>query len=942
MKIRSNFSTIILISIGLIVIPAPAFSEPNNISLTVSNGSTNLPNTFVSASISLKYLAAMPGERVAIEMIPKSRPAGADVPVLSIIGKPDVPTQKYESKSGSAGEVTINLSPGISTKISGTYVYTVIASFADYPNLTRANDVSFVLNPADVSPTPDTEVPRVDWQNSDISKTQITYGEEVSAKVRITDNVGTNDVTAYFYANSPVSGPVGSSISKRTCQRFSGDQRDGFWQCTGLILTEKLSKDDRYSIAFDARDGAGNAALGQAIGSVSVVPPKPISPNLIPTTVIIEAPTQVTLNSNGQAFIEVVAFVQPVDLNKLPAGRSSLDVDLIFKGSYGAGCTQQPAQAIGTYKEGYKFFILKYTLSSTGTCTGTFQFYGDSTFEKTNYPTFTFNVNPYVKPGDITIKDVTLNQYDVTPGGFIYVYYWVTKPLNQSTSGLGAGIGDFGADPGPFGDEYSSIGWTQGVVKGDVQNGMYRSTIQIPKTAKPGTYKTWVFWKGVTGPIYGPNLNIESSSTEQNNEIENFSKWVQEAQVFHSNRVIQAVNSKLGDGGYRYIKLRPDPISDYYKYPSIEKFRLYQQELSKWADFEISNIRIENFIKSDLNSTSKSDLQKACEIQSSSTAKSLKENDVQLSNSIRRISNLKSFDQKDRQAEFNSITSDLNLIASDLMTWINKLPVYQSSNSDCLDFSKHLTYAEALYSSLKFYSSELNKLTLESPINATYINFTFSGNNQNLTGENLYLDGIDSTGNGRGSIEINAFFKAYESKLMFGNQALNYQITATTSTPKVCRISNPKFFLGTDNPFTKFSITPLYEGECRLNFIGKVTDRKDLNGATTTWVSNVRASATNSGKDISTELNDDGIEVDPAAVLTVARLNNGKYTIKVDSNLESEAVLIYASKKGSRTIKFSANTGATTQLKITTSRNLKGYTLVIRFNGDVLDKVLVK
>ena len=941
MKISPNFLTIILISMILSVIPAPAFSEPNNISLTVSNGSTNLPNTFVSASISLKYLASMSGEIVALEMIPKSRPAGADATVLSIIGKPDVPTQKYESKSGSVGEVTINLSPGISTKIAGTYVYTVIASFANYPNLTRTNDVSFVLNPADVSPAPDKEAPRVDWQNSGISKTQITYGEEVSATVRITDNVGTNDVTAYFYANNPLSGPVGAPISKRTCQRLSGDQKDGFWQCSGLILTEKLSKDDRYSIAFDVRDGSGNAALGQAIGSVTVSSPLPSS-NLTPTKVVIESPPSVTLDSEGIAKVQVLAYVQPVDLSKLPPGRSSLDVELIFKGSGGSGCTQQPKESISTVKEGTKYLILQYTLSSTGTCTGTFQFYGNSTYEKSNYPTFTFSVNPYLKLSDITIKDVTLSQYDVMPGGYVYVYYWVTKPLSQSISGLGAGIGDFGVDPGPFGDEYSSIGWTQGVVKGDVQNGIYRSTIQIPKTAKPGSYKTWVFWKGITGPIYGPNLNIESSGTEQNDQIENFSKWVQDAQEFYSNEVIQAVNSKLGDGGYRYIKLRPDPISDYYKYPSIEKFKLYQQELSKWAQFEISNIRIENFIKSDLNSPSKSDLQKACETQSSSTAKSLKENDVQLSYLNRRISNLKSFDQQDRQVEYNSITSDLNLIASDLMTWINKLPVYLSSNSDCRDYTNLLNYANGLYSTLKTFSFELSKIAIESPSNATYIKFMFTGDNQSLTGENLYLDGIDSTGNGRGSIEINAFLKAYESKLMFGNQALNYQITATTSTPKVCRISNPKFFLGTDNPFTKFSITPLYEGECRLNFIGNVTDRKDLSSATTTWVSNVRASATNSGKDISTELNDDGIEVDPTAVLTVARLNNGKYTIKVDSNLESEAVLIYASKKGSKTIKFSANTGATTQLKITTSRNLKGYTLVVRFNGDVLDKFLVK
>jgi len=138
--------------------------------------------------------------------------------------------------------------------------------------------IVFSVIPAPAQPTSDTEAPKVDWQNSSISKTQITYGEEVSAKVRITDNVGVNDVTAYFYANYPLSGPIGAAISRRTCQLYSGDQKDGHWQCTGLIITEKLSKDDKYQIGFDAKDGAGNSRLGEAIGGVTVssqLPPKP-------------------------------------------------------------------------------------------------------------------------------------------------------------------------------------------------------------------------------------------------------------------------------------------------------------------------------------------------------------------------------------------------------------------------------------------------------------------------------------------------------------------------------------------------------------------------------------------------------------------------------------------------------------------------------------------
>ena len=75
---------------------------------------------------------------------------------------------------------------------------------------------------------------------------------------------------------------------------------------------------------------------------------------------IIDAPTEVSLNSEGKASIQVVAYVQPVDLTKLPPGRSSLDVDLIFKGSGGSGCSEWPIESISTQKTGYKFFILNY------------------------------------------------------------------------------------------------------------------------------------------------------------------------------------------------------------------------------------------------------------------------------------------------------------------------------------------------------------------------------------------------------------------------------------------------------------------------------------------------------------------------------------------------------------------------------------------------------
>ena len=942
MKLKSILSKIILISIIVSVNLAPAFSEPNNISLTVSDGSSKLPSTSISASISLKYLASVSGEIVAIEMIPKSKPAGADAPVLSIVGKPHEPTQKAEFITV-PGEVTINLYPWVSTKIAGTYVYTVVASFTGYPNLTRTNDISFILNPADVSPTPDTEAPKVDWQNSGISKTQISYGEEVSAKVRITDNVGVSDVTAYFYANNPVSGPIGVPISKRTCQRYSGDQKDGFWQCTGLIITEKLSKDDRYSIGFDAKDAAGNSALGQSIGGVTVSSQPPPS-ILIPTKVVIESPQSVTLDSEGIAKVQVLAYVQPVDLSKLPPGRSSLDVELIFKGSGGSGCTQQPKENISTVKEGTKYLILNYTLLSTGTCTGTFQFYGDSTYEKTNYPTFAFNVNPYVKPGDVNVKDVSLSQYDVVPGGYIYVYYWVTKPSSQSTSGLGAGIGDFGVDPGPFGDEYSSIGWTQGVVKGEAENGMYRSIIQIPKTARPGTYKTWVIWKGLTGPIYGPNLNIESLSSEQSYEIENFKKLVTEAQIHYSGIVMKAVKLKFGDGGYTYVVVQPSPSYDSYNNPTQEKLDSYKLILSKWADYEIANLKLENFVKQEeyIESFSKEYWLNSCKLQSPVILKSLRDSELQLKSIFEKIAIFKASGKVVSEQEINLLKSQVNEIASSLSVWRNKLPVYIKDNIYCPDYSNYLKYTEDLYSLMKSYDVELNNLAVGPVVSPTYIKLSFIGNNQELSGDNLYLNAIDSTGNGRGSVEVNAFLITNNTKLMFGAQSLSYQIFATSNTPKICSINFPKYFLGGNIPHTNFSLIPLSPGDCSVRFSATINDRKDLSSTTHTLNSKVSNTANGTTQDVYTEISDDGLEEDIFARLSVSKTKNGNYVIKVDSNLESENVEIIASKKGAKSIRFKANTGITTNFKLNTSRNLKGYTLVIRFNGEALDKFIVK
>ena len=525
MQSVKRLSKVVLLALTISFLGPPANAEPSNFILTANNGSSAEPGSTITASIRLDFISNTLGDAVNIEAISKSLPAGATAPIVSIGGIPNLGGNPYKFKNDTTGSVGVKLPVTISPTIVGTYVYTMVASITGYPALTRTTDLTFVLNPA---PTPillpDSQKPTVDWQTSGISKTQITLNEEVSAWARITDNVGVTSVTAYLYANNPMSGQIGAGISENNCKLTKGDSKDGIWTCFGLKVIEKLSKDDKYSIAFDPKDAAGNSNRGQAIGSVTIIQPAPTPSTLIPTKVSIDkigvtsSTSEVALDANGLAKVTIYAYVQPVDLAKLPPGRSSLDIDLVFKGSGGPGCSQQPKQSIGTYKEGYKFFILEYTLSSVGSCEGTFQFYGDKNYEKTDYPTFKFTVLPFLR-GDISLGEVSLANQNVNPGDLATVYYRVTfGPAWQPTTGLGAGIGEFGEDPGPFGEENSSIGWTLGLAKiGDNPfNGLYKSEIRIPLTAKPGTYKTWVFWKGILGPVFGPNINILGSEYCQN------------------------------------------------------------------------------------------------------------------------------------------------------------------------------------------------------------------------------------------------------------------------------------------------------------------------------------------------------------------------------------------------------------------------------------------
>jgi hypothetical protein len=328
-----------------------------------------------------------------------------------------------------------------------------------------------------------------------------------------------------------------------------------------------------------------------------------------------------------------------------------------------------------------------------------------------------------------------------------------------------------------------------------------------------------------------------------------------------------------------------------------------------------------------------------------------------------RIEKFSFLNQSDKQSEYSGITSDLKSAAVNLKLWKEKLTYYQSRDSNCSDFSSLLELTNSLIPMVDDHLANLNRQLIENPKSATYIKLSFVGDNKSLDGGELFLGGIDSTGNGRGSIEINAFLRSYETKLMYGNESLNYRIISTTITPEICRVSTPKYFLGTSNPYTKFSLTPLKEGKCLLNFTSQIEGRSDLIGASTSWLSTVKLGSefqvgtpptpNSSPSPIPTAspkptpptpptIEDDGAEEDFYATLSVSKRSDGKYRIAILSNVVDDQLIITATKKGAKSIVYKVQTSEFGGISILTSRNLAGFILTLRFEGEKLASAKAK
>lgn len=83
-------------------------------------------------------------------------------------------------------------------------------------------------------------------------------------------------------------------------------------------------------------------------------------------------------------------------------------------------------------------------------------------------------------------------------------------------------------------------------------------------------------------------------------------------------------------------------------------------------------------------------------------------------------------------------------------------------------------------------------------------------------------------------------------------------------------------------------------------------------------------------------IEDDGVEEEPVGDLTVRKESSGKFLMAITSNLDSEKISITATRKGKKTIRFSATTNEDGLVRIRTSRKLSGYTLKLAFDGMTL------
>ena len=86
---------------------------------------------------------------------------------------------------------------------------------------------------------------------------------------------------------------------------------------------------------------------------------------------------------------------------------------------------------------------------------------------------------------------------------------------------------------------------------------------------------------------------------------------------------------------------------------------------------------------------------------------------------------------------------------------------------------------------------------------------------------------------------------------------------------------------------------------------------------------------------------DDGLEEDPIGSLRVKKTSANQYSIYISTNISSDDVQVVATKKGFKTIRWTATTNELGKITIKTSRALAGFKLTLSYEEEALDVLKV-
>jgi hypothetical protein len=518
---------------GLIFITSNLFYVSNaaqSVSLTTISTTWN-GTSYASAVAELKYISESQSDIFQVNFVLKSAPSGAQTKLqlmgssatnatLNVINPSSlsvVPNTNSQSSVSTYIKVQLcDIKNGCSGNLSvlGTYAVSVVAT--DNKGVSTIADLTITVNALN--------------PNIFVCRDAIDSAHQRNDSVWNLIKTWENNWSSYEVLSSFLSSNnlVLNGALDYQSSLIDSEVKDANWR---LSLFQGNIKNSCASTDFYSEWGIESTNFISLISKLNSLYPNfsktwqelivKYPSKLLPTRIQIEAPASVTVGSDGIANFSVTAWATPEDLKQLPIGRSSLEDSVVYKGSCGYlnGENIGVTEKVITSKPGYSFFVLDFKIKITGNCQGQFRYYGNSKFDRSD-GFFNVTINPKSTADDYAITQVSAYSLEVVAGSVATIYYWVNMPFAQGTGGLGAGIGEFGSEVGAFGPDYPSVGWTLGFVKGESPlNGLYKSNINIPSSAEPGIYKTWVFWKGLVGPVYGPDIKILSNKDLLQNDL---------------------------------------------------------------------------------------------------------------------------------------------------------------------------------------------------------------------------------------------------------------------------------------------------------------------------------------------------------------------------------------------------------------------------------------